>query len=76
MDKRIVLYSTGCPKCSVLKKKMDAAHIVYVEEHDMDEMLKVGLKSAPGLMVGSEILNFQDAVRWVQNYVSERTPSD
>jgi len=42
----------------------------------MDEMLKAGLKSAPGLMVGSEILNFQDAVRWVQNYVSERTPSD
>ena len=76
MEHRIVFYSTGCPKCGVLKKKLDQAHIVYVEEHDMEEMLAIGLKAAPALMVGDKLLNFSDAVRWVQAYVDERKPSD
>ena len=76
MEKRIVFFTTGCPKCAVLKKKLDQAHIVYVEEHDMEQMLAAGMKSAPGLMVGSDLLNFGDAVRWVQAYVNEQTPSD
>jgi len=30
MEEKIVLYSTGCPKCAVLKKKLDAKGIIYV----------------------------------------------
>ena len=76
MEHRIVFYSTGCPKCSVLKKKLDQAHIVYVEEHSMEEMLALGVKSAPMLMVGDKLMNFGEATRWIQEYVDERKPSD
>ena len=65
MDQRIVFYSTGCPKCKVLKQKLDKAGVVYVEEHDEDTMIAAGLKSAPALLVGNELLLFPEAIKWV-----------
>ena len=67
MDQRVVLYSTGCPKCAVLKKKLDKAGIVYVEVTDTDEMIAVGLKSAPALMVGAELMDYVAAVKWANS---------
>ena len=34
-----ILYSTGCPKCKVLKQKMDAVGFTYQENNSVDEML-------------------------------------
>lgn len=34
----IRLYSTGCPKCNVLKKKLDALNAKYDVITDMDEI--------------------------------------
>ena len=61
----IILYSTGCPKCAVLKKKLEKAHIAYRESTDIAEMRSIGLLSAPALMVGDDLLLFDDAVAWV-----------
>ena len=66
-DQRVVLYSTGCPKCAVLKKKLDQAGIVYVEVTDMEEMKAVGLKAAPALKVGGELMAFGEAVKWAND---------
>ena len=62
----ITLYSTNCPKCKVLESKLQKKNIEYTTCTDMDEMLSHGIKSAPVLeMTDGQLLNFGDAVRWV-----------
>ncbi len=60
----ITLYSTGCPKCRVLKKKLDAANIPYTVIDDVDVMMSLGMQSVPVLKVGDELLSFEEAVRY------------
>ncbi len=60
----ITLYSTGCPKCRVLKKKLDAARIPYTVIEDTDVMMSLGMQSIPVLKVGDELLSFEEAVRY------------
>ena len=61
----IKLYSTGCPRCSVLKKKLDEAEITYTVIDDVDEMLKLGLRTAPALEVDGKLMDFVEAIRYV-----------
>ncbi len=76
MDKTAILYTIGCPKCKILEKKLGSANITYDVIEDVDEMTALGIKSAPALGVDGKLLNFSEAVRWVNEYISERTPSD
>lgn len=64
----VILYSTGCPKCSVLKRKLEKAGIAFSESHDIEEMRSLGMMSAPALLVGDELMLFSDAVRWVDSH--------
>lgn len=75
MAHNITLYSTGCPKCSVLTKKLDNARLEYEVVSDQDEMIALGMKSAPILEVDGKRMDFGTAVRWIGEYVSEQTPS-
>ena len=61
----VVLYSTGCPQCNVLKQKLDAKNVDYVLESDVDKMLEKGFTSAPILEVDGEIMNTQQAFKWL-----------
>ena len=61
----IVLYSTGCPKCTVLEKKLTDKGISYAINRDVDEMINIGIESIPVLKVDDELLNFADAIKWV-----------
>ncbi len=67
-NESVVLYSTGCPQCKMLKRKLDQAGITYETVSDVDEMLKLGLKSAPALGVNGEIMDFKNAVKWVVDW--------
>ena len=62
----VVLYSTGCPRCKVLKKKLDTSGVEYVENNSVEDMLKIGISSAPVLDTGDARLSFEDAVQWVR----------
>lgn len=61
----MVLYTTHCPKCEVLKKKLDIAGIAYEVCEDVDVMRGKGFMSAPMLEVDGEALNFKKAVDWL-----------
>ena len=61
----VVLYSIGCPKCSVLKKKLEANEIEYQESNDVDEMLGLGISQVPVLSVDGELLSFVEANEWI-----------
>lgn len=63
----IVLYTTGCPKCKVLKQKLDAKGVVYEMNTSVADMAALGMKSAPALQVDGELMLFADAVQWVNN---------
>lgn len=61
----IVLYSTDCPKCKVLKQKLAEKGIVFVENNSVDEMLSMGFSESPMLVVDGEVMDFPAAVDWI-----------
>lgn len=61
----IVLYSTGCPKCGILKKKLDERGMQYQENTAVEEMLSLGITSVPVLCVDGQMLDFSNAVKWI-----------
>ena len=65
MEKEIILFSTHCPRCKVLEMKLKQKNISYTECDNVDEMLKLGLRSAPGLSVDGKVLEFKDAIDWI-----------
>lgn len=63
----IILYTTDCPKCNVLKSKLQKKNIEFTENNAVDEMLALGITQAPVLSVDGELLDFKSAVIWVNN---------
>lgn len=66
----IILYTIGCPKCNILKNKLDQKGIEYVTCTSVDEMKKAGIESRPFpmLKVGDQIMDFHDANKWVNEW--------
>ena len=67
----IVLYSTGCPRCSVLKKKLNEKKIAYEECSDVDIMESMGIETVPVLSVDGELKDFVSANNWINEYEGE-----
>jgi len=65
------LYTTHCPKCKVIEKKLAAKGIEYVEVTDKEKMIQLGFKSAPVLEVDGRIYNFSEANKYLMNYGKE-----
>ena len=64
--KNIILYTTPlCPRCKVLKEKLDTANIKYEESFDVEKMLSLGIESVPVLSVNWVLMNFSEAVKWI-----------
>ena len=59
------LYSTGCPKCQVLKKKLDAAGINYTIESNIEIMKDKGFLQVPILEVDGKHMSFTEANKWI-----------
>lgn len=68
MKDSTILYSTGCPKCNVLKAKLDNAGIEYTVSDDVQFLLDSGIYEVPVLSVAGELLRFRDAVNYANNY--------
>lgn len=64
---QIVLYSTHCPKCKVLEKKLNSKNIFFEIVTDMDVMNKMGFLSIPKLKVDDIVMNFNEANKWIND---------
>ena len=59
------LFSTGCPKCIILKKKLSQKGIEYTEINDAKQIIDMGLKSIPWLEVNGVMMDFNQANKWI-----------
>lgn len=64
----IILYTTHCPKCLVLEKKLASKNIEFEEITDNELMLKKGFTMVPVLEVDGKIMNFKEANTWINKY--------
>lgn len=65
MENNILLYSTGCPRCNVLKSKLADKSIEYTENNSVEDMTALGITHVPVLSVYGELCDFKDAVEWI-----------
>ena len=63
----VVMYSTGCPKCKILKKKLDEKKVVYEEEADVEKMKSKGINRVPVLEVDGKLFSYSEAVKLVND---------
>lgn len=63
-----ILYSTHCPKCIVLKEKLDLANIKYCEVNDVSVIAEKGIDTVPVLQVDGISMNFATAVEWIKGW--------
>ena len=62
----VILYSTGCPKCTVLKNKLYDKNIKFAENNSVNDMLSLGMTQVPVLEVDGTKMNFKEAVNWIK----------
>ena len=63
---KIVMYSSGCPRCKTLKKKLDDAGVQYETFTDIQKMIDMGFTDVPVLEVDGQRMQFTDAIKWVR----------
>ena len=61
----ITLYSTHCPRCIILERKLKEKNIEHIEINDIDEMIRLGLTYAPALKIDDKMMEFNEAIQWV-----------
>ncbi len=62
----MTLYTTHCPRCKVLKAKLDNLQFTYETCEDVKTMEQLGIQSAPALEVGGKIMTFKEAIDWLK----------
>lgn len=67
MQDSVILYSTGCPRCDVLKSKLIDKAVPFTENNSVDEMTALGITQVPVLSVNGNLYEFKEAVEWVNN---------
>ena len=71
----MILYSSStCPKCKVLKMKLDKAGISYEVNENIEEMKELGIKSLPVLKLTDKLLEFSSAIAFIRDM--EATKND
>lgn len=63
----VILYSTHCPRCSVIEKKLKSKNIEYGEVNDTDVMKRKGFSAVPMLEVDGNIMDFKTANDWLNS---------
>ena len=63
----VILYSTNCPRCKILKSKLDDKEVTYSIVNDVDKMLNMGMTVVPVLEVDDVRMNFKEAINWINN---------
>ena len=63
----VTLYTTHCPRCTVLEKKLKEKNIEYNIVEDEETIIQKGFMTVPILEVDGEVMNFSKAIKWINN---------
>lgn len=63
----IKIYSTGCPKCNVLIKKLNEKNIDYDICSDVDFMINKGVTQVPMAEIDGKLMDFKQSIEWINN---------
>lgn len=66
----LILYTIGCPKCNILKKKLDATQIEYKICDNVETMHNKGYTVLPILEIDNTPYEFSEAIKWVNERIS------
>ena len=61
----VILYTIDCPKCRVLESKLRDKQIVYATVSDVETLKEKGFDLFPKLEVNGKVMDFKQAVDWV-----------
>ena len=64
-EQYVILYEHGCPRCKVLKSKLDQKGIKYEDISDVEVMKSKGFQEAPKRDVNGVVMDFKEAVKWI-----------
>lgn len=64
---KITLYSTGCPKCAVITKKLQNKRFTFNICEDVEVMRSKGFTELPMLEVDGKIMTFAEANNWINS---------
>lgn len=62
----IVLHSTDCPKCRVLKSRLKEMGIGFEENNDVETMIQKGFTMAPVLEIDGVTYSYKEAIEWIK----------
>jgi glutaredoxin len=63
-----VFSSSTCPKCKVLKMKLDKAGIEYTVNENVEEAAALGIKSLPYIQLSNgKLLDFAASIAFVRD---------
>ena len=62
------LYTTHCPRCSVIERKLASAKLQYTEVSDPIEIGKRGIDAVPVLEIDGKLYSFGHAIKWLHDY--------
>lgn len=66
MSNKIILYTSHCPKCKVLRTKLDNAGITYDVFDDVDKMIEMGMTTVPILCVDGWNMTYSESIKWIK----------
>lgn len=71
----VILYTTSCPKCILLKKLLVINKIKFSIESDLDTIMKIAyennISTAPFLKIDNKILNFDEAMSFINENIKK-----
>lgn len=62
-----VLYTIGCPKCTILEKKLKEKNIKYTMVSDRAILINMGFDEMPVFEVDGKRMNFAEAINWINS---------
>ena len=63
--REVILYGNGCPKCKVIKSRLEKEKIKFIEKDDSEKLQSLGYKSYPVLEVDEKFMEFASAYKWI-----------
>lgn len=65
---KLILYTTGCPKCKILKQKLISKNINFIESNNVQYLIDKNITEVPVLEFSDgTILNFINAIKWINS---------